>query len=32
MVDLLKRSLGEAIAIEMVSGAGVWLVSACVHQ
>jgi signal transduction histidine kinase len=32
MVDLLKRSLGESVAIEMVAGAGVWPVSADANQ
>jgi PAS domain S-box-containing protein len=32
MVDLLKRSLGESVSIEMVAGAGVWPVSADANQ
>jgi signal transduction histidine kinase/CheY-like chemotaxis protein len=32
MGDLLKRSLGEAVSVEMVAGAGVWPVSADANQ
>jgi PAS domain S-box-containing protein len=32
MTDLLKRSLGETVSIEIVAGAGVWAVSADANQ